>query len=416
MAEDVGLVRSLIKKFGTTPDPSVIEGAVEDYLEAHPEATCPIDDTAGAGDTGKVLSADKVVEITDALSEAIENQPETKTTTESGVDLDIADTNGKVLLRLQNGHIKTKNFDTSGFIKSTGDTTDRSSEILSALNAVGSVILGVGNFYVSSSITIPEGTTIRGQGDSTVIIANNSSMTSVLAMTNKTTVENLTIQGLLNQKPSAMSTMHGITILQNNCNNRVLNVNFIGLSGAGVYSTGTYTASHNSNVISKCRCQYCGCGIYVGARSEAFVVSDCVVLDSFIGIHCIGGNSRIVSDLVKGCTTGIDMTSVSSSDNDGHSVFASLVIIHNTHAINADTIEYGSVFNGCTIFYGDIVIDDCTGIIFIGCEMGSLSAISATGTSAGIRMSNCILTSVDSSDVSGVTINDCTKLDGTSFS
>ena len=72
MAEtDIGLVRSLIKKYGTAPDPSVIEAAVDAYLEAHPEATCPIDDTAGAGATAKVLSADKVVEITGAISEAI---------------------------------------------------------------------------------------------------------------------------------------------------------------------------------------------------------------------------------------------------------------------------------------------------------------------------------------------------------
>ena len=71
MAEDVGLVRSLIRKFGTTPDPSVIAGAVDDYLEAHPEATAPIDDTAGEGDTGKIWSADKTAGEVATLSNAI---------------------------------------------------------------------------------------------------------------------------------------------------------------------------------------------------------------------------------------------------------------------------------------------------------------------------------------------------------
>ena len=68
---NVGMVCGLIKALGTTPDPTVIEGAVEDYLEAHPEATAPIDDTAGEGDTGKIWSADKSAGEIATLSEAI---------------------------------------------------------------------------------------------------------------------------------------------------------------------------------------------------------------------------------------------------------------------------------------------------------------------------------------------------------
>lgn len=67
----IGMIIALIKKLGVTPDPSVIESAVDDYLEEHPEATCPIDDTAGEGDTGKVWSADKTAGEVTTLSEAI---------------------------------------------------------------------------------------------------------------------------------------------------------------------------------------------------------------------------------------------------------------------------------------------------------------------------------------------------------
>lgn len=65
-----------------------------------------IDDTAGAGDTDKAWSADKLTTEFGAV-------PEKKTSTASGVDLDIADSNGKVLARLSGGHIATKNFDSS---------------------------------------------------------------------------------------------------------------------------------------------------------------------------------------------------------------------------------------------------------------------------------------------------------------
>ena len=110
---NVGLVCGLIKAIGETPDPTVIEGAVEDYLEAHPEATCPIDDTAGEGDTGKVWSADKSAEEIATLSEAIENKSGITDSTESGIDLDVSDESGNVIARFKDGHIRTKNFDSS---------------------------------------------------------------------------------------------------------------------------------------------------------------------------------------------------------------------------------------------------------------------------------------------------------------
>lgn len=70
----IGMVIALIKKLGVTPDPEVIEAAVNDWLDEHPEAACPIDDTAGEGDTDKVLSADKVTELVNAVLEAIASQ------------------------------------------------------------------------------------------------------------------------------------------------------------------------------------------------------------------------------------------------------------------------------------------------------------------------------------------------------
>ena len=70
MAE-LGTVVALIKSLGEQPDPEVIEQAVSDWLDDHPDAACPIDDTAGEGDTDKVWSADKSAEEVETLSSAI---------------------------------------------------------------------------------------------------------------------------------------------------------------------------------------------------------------------------------------------------------------------------------------------------------------------------------------------------------
>lgn len=71
---DVGFVKMLIQKYGSTPSPADIEEAVNTYLEDHPEAVAPIDDAAGEGDTGKLWSADKVATETESLKEALANK------------------------------------------------------------------------------------------------------------------------------------------------------------------------------------------------------------------------------------------------------------------------------------------------------------------------------------------------------
>ena len=70
---NIGMVVGLIKSLGSQPDPEDVAAAVAAYLEEHPEATAPIDDTAGEGDTGKIWSADKSAGEIETLSSAIES-------------------------------------------------------------------------------------------------------------------------------------------------------------------------------------------------------------------------------------------------------------------------------------------------------------------------------------------------------
>lgn len=80
-------------------------------------------------------------------------------------------------------------------LESTGDTTDRTSEILSKLNAYGTCKLGKGDFYVNSLI-MPEGSQLVGSGNSTRIILP-SSVTSgyVVKPRSNCIVENISFYG-----------------------------------------------------------------------------------------------------------------------------------------------------------------------------------------------------------------------------
>ena len=76
-----------------------------------PDPTDIIDDTAGDGDTNKVWSADKSAEEVSTLSSAIANEvPQTKPSSSAGADLDVCDESGNVIMRLKDGDVQTKNF------------------------------------------------------------------------------------------------------------------------------------------------------------------------------------------------------------------------------------------------------------------------------------------------------------------
>ena len=109
MAE-LGTVVALIKSMSGA-DPAVIEQAVQDWLDDHPEATTTVQD---GSITEAKLAQDVLADLAEIpeLKEAI---APVEDSTESGVDLDISDENGKVILRLKDGGIQTKHFDSKYF-------------------------------------------------------------------------------------------------------------------------------------------------------------------------------------------------------------------------------------------------------------------------------------------------------------
>lgn len=340
---------------------------------------------------------------------------------DSSADFDFSDTNGNVLLRLENGHVKTKNFDSStafsGGTMIQPTAGDMSSIIESALTNSKYVKLAPGTFNINSTVTVPQGSTIEGCG-ATTVIQSGVSNGAVFSLTTDCEIANLTIKGTgTSSAPSDIGTEHGIYIMQYDSRNRISNVDFENLKGHGIYTISTYHSGnvHDTNIIDKCRFNYCGSGVYITTRAEGNVISNSNMHYCKIGIHCIGGNNRIIGNLIRGCRTGIDMTSSTTTDNDGHSIFCNNDIIHNTVAISATKIENGSIFNGCMIFYGNITLSECTAMIFNACEIGAgVSLNSSSGN--GNRLSNIMFLLDSAPTISGFALNDCTLKDGTAVS
>lgn len=102
--------RATVSKSGSTATITITDAAGTTTAQiSDGESADIIDDTAGAGDTDKVWSADK----SSSLLTEINSRPEVKDSTKTGVDLDVSDPSGNVILRMKNGHIMTKEFDSS---------------------------------------------------------------------------------------------------------------------------------------------------------------------------------------------------------------------------------------------------------------------------------------------------------------
>lgn len=105
MSLEVGIIGGIVEALALVADPEVIAEAVNDYLEEHPEATCPIDDTAGEGDTGKVWSADKTAGEVTTLTEAIEKIDEAAFTTKTETETTVTVTDLTDIVSWQNGYV-----------------------------------------------------------------------------------------------------------------------------------------------------------------------------------------------------------------------------------------------------------------------------------------------------------------------
>lgn len=91
---------------GHTPEKGVDYWTAADKAEMESDvAGAIIDDTSTALD--KTWSASK----SNTLLSEIQAKPDVKNSTKTGVDLDISDSQGNVILRVADGHIKTKKFD-----------------------------------------------------------------------------------------------------------------------------------------------------------------------------------------------------------------------------------------------------------------------------------------------------------------
>ena len=274
--------------------------------------------------------------------------------------------------------------DTNGFLASTGDTTDRTADIIAILSATGICRLGKGEFYVKNVI-MPNNTMITGCGSATVLrlISGNG---CAIKPGNYCTIKDIKIDGGAATVSETVGSRHGIlwqgnyTEVNDSASQPIAcvidGVYINGMSGGGIACYDTGYGTYNCIQASNCYISNCDAGIYIPYWSEFHKFTNVRAYFCYYGAVNNGGNNNFVNcDFSKNAIGFLMDNSQSQSPNNSHGSAIGCVFNHSGNnsgtGIKIMNCDNGYVFSGCQIFFSKIEIEDSDGVSVCNSNFGS---------------------------------------------
>lgn len=277
--------------------------------------------------------------------------------------------------------------DTNNYLASTGDTTDRTADILAMLQATGTCHLGAGDFWVDSLI-MPANTSLIGCGNATKVKLKAGDNKFAIRMSSYCTVSDMRIWGSSSfiNHTSTVGTRHGI-LWQGNYTEvsdssvqpkaaTIDNVYLYGFTGGGItchdtgYGTINYVAATNVHI------ENCCAGLNISYWSEFHKFTNVRCWSCYYGCINNGGNNVFVNcDFSSNTGVAFLMDNAQlQSPNNSHGSCIGCVFNHTASntgvGIKILNCNNGFVFTGCQIFYSQIQIEDTAGVTVASCNFG----------------------------------------------
>lgn len=294
------------------------------------------------------------------------------------------------------------------YLESTNDSTDRTQEILALLQNNGYCRLGKGTFYVSN-LTMPANSKLEGSGYGSILRLSDSVTDGfAVSVRDYCQLSNMMIGGgaTSGQGNTTSGTRHGI-VFQGTLNGQgnptnvprrsnIENVYIINFSGSGLLCQYTSTESYTSLMVNNLWVENCFAGINIFRRSEYSHFTNCRALTCRYGLINNGGNNYFVNCDFSRNTNGVLMDNEDGlSYNNSHASMVGCSINHsgnNTgYALILKGLDYGFIFSGINIFYGNIVIENCKGIVIDAMNSGHITNIDVSN-SPSVIVSHSIFT------------------------
>lgn len=278
--------------------------------------------------------------------------------------------------------------DTNDYLPPTGDTSDRTADILAMLSATGVCRLGAGNYYIKN-LQMPEGSAIIGSGYATKVIMGGSDGGFAIKMGSFCTVKDLQLLGATNDITigTVEGNRHGLlwqgTYTANQTapfKGMISNVHIGRFSGGGIRCYDTGYGTNNCLEVTNAYIWNCWAGVDIAYWSEFHKFTNVRSGQCRIGCVNNGGNNMFVNcDFSSNMEIAMLMdNSQGQSPNNTHGSCVACVFNHTASGGTANAgigieilnCDSGFVFEGCQIFFSQIHLEDSDGIVFMGCNFG----------------------------------------------
>lgn len=284
--------------------------------------------------------------------------------------------------------------DTNQYLAASGDTSDRTADILAMLQGEGVCRLGPGHFYVSN-LVMPDDTSIIGSGMATTIhLLLSVTDGAAVTLGSNCSVSDLVLQGRTTYTPSSASVgrRHGILFAGDYTQSGTAplacilsNLRICNFDGGAItcYDTGygTYDFVNCEGV----NIENCDAGINVSYWSEFHKFTNVRTWGCYYGCINNGGNNVFTNCDFSKCVVGFLMdNSQGQSPNNSHGSAIGCVFNHSDNntgtGIRILDCDNGFIFSACQIFFSKIDIQDSDGVVFQGCNFGQANCdISVNG-------------------------------------
>lgn len=274
--------------------------------------------------------------------------------------------------------------DTNAYLAPTGDTTDRTNDIITLLSTQGVCRLGKGDYYVTD-LVMPDYTSIIGVGSGTKIIRTGTDDGFAIKMGSRCCVKDCWITGSSTNitVTETLGNRHGIlwqgTYTQDQnapLRGMVSNVVVSSFSGGGITCYDTGYGVKTCLMVDETYITNCGAGINIPYRSEFNKFTNVHSYGNWYGCINNGGNNVFTACDFSGNKVGFLMDNSSGqSPNNSHGSAIGCVFNHTNSnsgiGIKVLGCENGYVFTGCQIFFSQIYIENSSGVIVSDCNFGA---------------------------------------------
>jgi len=261
------------------------------------------------------------------------------------------------------------------------DGADDTPALLAALAAgPGVVRIGPGQFRLGN-VLVPSGVTLLGSGPATIIRSNGAKLIFAQRGGRDWAIRDMVLDGQARGPwRQRADEGFGAILLEQCCHYDVSGLSLRNFSGPALRVTRTGaegTPITAGGRISHIVAEGNHTGVLLDRRGEYVILTELCCRNNLRGCVIHAGNITLAN---SSFISNVDGIVIRDKDNGSHGVVANCLSNHNTrHALWAADVLSGMVITGCCFFYGDILIENSTGVGITNGLLGCSVAVRGEG-------------------------------------